>query len=71
MIASASVGVDVSLTDLYPDKYPSADPPGGAKFFYAEALEQPRLLEAPRRCTLVDYSGGEICRISSLRFPSS
>ena len=43
MIASASVGVDVSLTDLYPDKYPSADPPGGAKFFYAEALEQPRL----------------------------
>jgi hypothetical protein len=40
MVGSASVGADVSLTDLYPDKYPSADPPAGSKFFHAKALER-------------------------------
>ena len=38
MMASASVGADVSLTDLYPDEYPSADRQG-SRLFYVKALE--------------------------------
>ena len=38
MMASASVGADVSGTSLYADEYPSADPPG-FKALLVKALE--------------------------------